>query len=267
LRSLPAPGQILVESDAGIWIVRDDGSKRRLGAYDDASWSPHGLYVIAARDRALTALTMDGEIRWTFPTPNTARDPRWAGSSTDTRIAYRSGHDLRVIAGDGSPGSDRLLARNVASIAPAWRPHGFVVAYRRAEGGVRAVNADTGRQVPVTTDDLRRLSSSPNSPRIARSLSPDGLRVATLEHAGARDTLLATARGERTSALFSARGRLTGPTWSPDSHWILIGWPAADQWLFVNPDHPKDVQPFERISAQFDSRHFPRVSGWIAPSG
>src|SRR4051812_15270107 len=43
LTSLPGPGRLLVESGQGAWIVSEDGSKRRLGRYRDATWSPHGL--------------------------------------------------------------------------------------------------------------------------------------------------------------------------------------------------------------------------------
>ncbi len=266
LRSLPAAGDLLVNSGAGPWIVRDDGSKRLLGSFDEASWSPHGLYVIAAKDRILSALTTDGDVRWTFPTPGVARDPRWAGSSTDTRIAYRSGHDLRVIAGDGNPATDRLIARDVAPVAPAWRPDRFVLAYVTAAGGVRAVDAETGAHVRPTRNDRRRLSPAPSSPRVDRALSPDGQQIANVEHVGASDRLIVTNRGGGGEVLFFAHGRLTGPTWSPDGHWILIGWPAADQWLFVNADHPEQIVPFDRISKQLNSRRFPRVSGWIVPS-
>jgi hypothetical protein len=267
LRALPASGDLLVNSAAGPWIVHADGSKRLLGDFDEASWSPHGLYVIAAKDRTLTALTTAGDVRWTFPAPAEAHDPRWAGSSTDTRIAYRSGHDLRVIAGDGNPGTDRLIAEDVAAAAPAWRPHRFVVAYIRAAGGVRAVDAETGQHVRPTRNDRRRLSPAPSSLRVDRALSPDGMQIANVEHVGASDRLIVTNRGGGGSVLFFARGRLTGPTWSPDGRWILIGWPAADQWLFVDADKPEHVLPFDAISEQFDSKRFPQASGWIVPSG
>ena len=43
LVSLPAPGRLLVNSQQGPWIVAQDGSRRLLGQYDDASWSPGGF--------------------------------------------------------------------------------------------------------------------------------------------------------------------------------------------------------------------------------
>ena len=104
----------------------------------------------------------------------------------------------------------------------------------------------------------------------ARALSPDGDRVARLERVGASDRLLVTERGGGGSVLFSARGRLTGPTWSPDGRWLLVGWPAADQWLFIDAAHPRRVVAFDRISEQFDPggagpAPFPSVSGWVLP--
>jgi hypothetical protein len=283
LRSLPAAGELLVESGQGPWIVREDGSKRLLGEYDQASWSPHGLYVAVADGRELAAVDTVGNVRWTFPARGVVTDPRWAGDAADTRIAYRSGDDLRVIAGDGSPESDRLVARDVAPIAPAWRPigfsklgppaaNGFVLVYIDGAGKLQAVNTDTGVEVPLRRADRRRLPVSATGRAGAddRALSPDGSRVARLEHVGASDRLIVTERGGGGSVLFSAHGRLTGPTWSPDGRWLLLGWPAADQWLFIDADRPRHVVAFDHISEQFDPGDegpaaFPSVSGWILP--
>ena len=70
LRSLPAAGELLVESEQGPWIVREDGSKRLLGDYEEASWSqPRGLYVAATDGRTLLAVEPDGTVRWTITAP------------------------------------------------------------------------------------------------------------------------------------------------------------------------------------------------------
>jgi hypothetical protein len=281
LRSLPAAGELLVESAQGPWIVRGDGSKRLLGDYDEASWSPHGLFVAVAGGRDLAAVETDGDVRWTFPAPGVVSDPRWAGEG-DTRIAYRSGDDLRVIAGDGTPESDRLIARDVAPLPPVWRPIAyaklagatspFVLSYIDGEDHVVTVDAETGERLQTTRADDRRLQgpASADRPSQDRAISPDGSWVARLEHVGASDRLLVTRPGATAEQLFFARSRLTGPTWSPDGRWILVGWPAADQWLFINVDHPSRTEPFGHISEQFDpggegAGRFPSVSGWILP--
>ena len=82
--------------------------------------------------------------------------------------------------------------------------------------------------------------------------------------------MLQRGRGDRRRIVFSARGTLTGPSWSPDGRWLLVGWPAADQWLFISADDRDRVVPFERISEQFDPggsgpSRFPRVAGWVLP--
>ncbi len=276
LRALPAGGELLVESGQGPWIVREDGSRRLLGDYTDAAWSPHGLYVAVADGRELAAVETDGDVRWTFPAPGVVRDPRWGGDAVDTRIAYRSGDDLRVIAGDGNPESDHLVARDVAPVPPVWRPIAyaklagspFVLLYRDAGGGVHAVDAETRASVPVLHSDLRRLPPAPAGSQDL-ALSPSGSRVARIEHVGSSDRLTVIERND-SATIFSARGRLTGPTWSPDGRWLLVGWPAADQWLFIDPDRPRRVVAFDRISEQFDPggegpAPFPSVSGWILP--
>jgi hypothetical protein len=49
LFSLPSSGRLLVVSTGhgGVWLIHDNGLKRRIGSYEDAQWSPHGLFVVA----------------------------------------------------------------------------------------------------------------------------------------------------------------------------------------------------------------------------
>jgi len=286
LRSLPAAGELLVSAPNGVWLVADDGSKRLLGNYDAAAWSPNNVYVVAAAGRQLVALEPNGNLRWSYTAPGQVADPRWTGTAVDTRIAYRSGRDLRVIAGDGSGASDHVVARDVAPIAPAWRPvpdsklspgaalGPYVLTYVDGSGHLRSVNTETGERVPLLPSDHRRLDTEPSATPTAgsedRALAPDGSRIARLDHTGSRDRVIVTRRGGGGEVLFSARGRLVGPTWSPDGRWLLVGWPAADQWLFIDVDHPRDVRPFGHISEQFDpggdgDGAFPRVDDWALP--
>ncbi|MFN2471364.1 MAG: WD40 repeat domain-containing protein [Gaiellaceae bacterium] len=142
LFSLPAAGRVLVESARGPWIVRDDGTKRLLGRYREASWSPFGQFVVASRRNELVALEPDGDIRWSVARPD-VRHPRWGGTRTDTRIAYISRDELHVVGGDSE--GDRVLVRRVADVAPAWKPGGeHVLAYVAPSGAVRVVDSDSG---------------------------------------------------------------------------------------------------------------------------
>ncbi len=154
---LPAAGELLVDSEAGPWIVRDDGSKRLLGDYGRSTFSaPRGLFVAATEGRRLVALDPAGEVRWTVTAPAAVSDPRWAPSGV--RVAYRSGDDLRVVAGDGT--GDHLVASDVAPVAPAWRPTTSLklaigpgapgaeqLTYVDGGGRVHLINADTGETI------------------------------------------------------------------------------------------------------------------------
>jgi len=280
LTELPADGRVLVESARGAWIVQSDGSKRLLGDYDEASWSPHGVYVVVSEGRQLIAVDTAGEVRWTYPAPGIVGDPRWGGGSVDTRIAYRSGDDLRVIAGDGNPASDHLIARDVAPVAPAWRPvgysklaptgtSGFVLTYVDGDREIRTVDADTGARVHTTRADRERVAAPSARQGVGPAISPDGSSIAAIRSARSGDEVSLSRHGRR-EVVFRARGNLTGPTWSPDGRWLLVGWPAADQWLFIDADRPRRVVAFGHVSEQFDPggtgpAPFPRIAGWILP--
>jgi hypothetical protein len=278
LRSLPAAGELLVESEQGPWIVREDGSKRLLGEYGEASWSqPRGLYVAVTDGPELLAVEADGTPRWSITAPGPVHDPRWAPSGV--RVAYRSAGDLWVVNGDGS--DPRRIALGVAPVAPAWRPldpktkltggsGGNVLTYVTAAKRIRTLDVDSGHAVEPIPRDVEILGTPPEGGTGKRATSPDGSRLATLEHVGRRDQLTLSSDEDNRAVLFSARGVLTGPTWSPDGRWLLVGWPAADQWLFIEADHPRHVVAFDAISEQFDpgttdGAPFPRVSGWILP--
>jgi hypothetical protein len=280
LRSLPAAGEILVETGDGVWIVRADGSKRRLGDYEQASWSPRGLFVVAAAGRELVAVDPLGDVRWTVSAPAPVSDPRWSPSGY--RIAYRSGDDLRVVAGDGT--GDHLVARDVAPVAPAWQsvpeakvtgtpggPGVHLLTYLGAGKKVETIDVDTGRRHQAVWEDAELAVTSGSGDRpIARS--PDGRWLARIVNLGARTRLFVERPdGSHSRLVFSGPGHLTGPTWSPDGRWVLVGWRNADQWLFIRPDRPRRIVAIDRISAQFDPGGderggFPRVSGWILPA-
>src|ERR1700754_2378971 len=61
LTEIPGGGRLLVESGAGPWVVQADGSRRLLGAYAEATWSPRGLFVAGAAGSTLSALAADGD--------------------------------------------------------------------------------------------------------------------------------------------------------------------------------------------------------------
>jgi hypothetical protein len=225
LFSLPAPGRLLVTADSGAWVVERDGSKRLLGSYREASWSPFGRFVVASHTNELVALTPAGKVRWSLARPD-IRFPRWGGTRTDTRIAYLSGRNLRVVGGDGK--GDRLLDARAAGSAPSWRPgpeHALI--YTRRDGTVRVVDTDTGEV-------------------LARE--KPGKQLRQYPQAAVRRLL-----GE---------GDFADPVPSPDGRWLAVGWPDADQLIFVRVVGGRQIRAVSNVSSQFRSRSFPTISGW-----
>jgi len=285
---LPTAGRLLVASDAGVWIVEPNGSKRLLPGYREASWSPFGRYVVAAKRNELAALEPDGDVRWTLARRN-VRFPRWAGTESDTRIVYLSGDTLRLVGGDGT--DDRRLRAKVRPVAPAWRPGGrFVVTYVDEAGAVvtedverRAVLRRTpaagrvlqlawstdGRKLVVRRTD--RVDVLTRDGSLFTGFRPDGSRVtASALRAGTHETSHAFARadaaevvhiGEGGGRLFAGAGRFSELAWSPDGRWLLVAWPTADQWVFLRADG-RSIRAISNVSEQFRSRTFPRVEGW-----
>jgi hypothetical protein len=142
LTRLPGGGRLLVESAQGPWLVHADGSHRLLGRYEQATWSPRGLFVAATGGRTLTAVEPDGDVRWSLSRDAALSDPRWSPSGF--RIAYLAGRSLRVVAGDGI--GDELLASRVAPVAGAWWPgSAHLLAYVDARHRLRIANTDTGQ--------------------------------------------------------------------------------------------------------------------------
>ena len=284
LFALPAPGRLLVASDAGAWVVQADGTKRLLAGYRDASWSPFGRFLVATRRNELATLEPDGTLHWTLARPG-VRLARWGGTQADTRIAYVDHTGIRVVAGDGT--GDRLLAP--AETGPlAWRPGArHLLAYVSASE-VRVQDADAGRV-------LWRASRGPNEPVRALEWSDDGRRLLVLAshvlhvydgkgHIVLRDVpngtgrftdaafvpgtqrVVAVRNGSDVFRLDTGRtvfrgSGIAGVTPSPDGAWLLVTWPRADQWVFVGPHGT--LRAVAGVTEQFRSRSgFPRVEGW-----
>jgi len=153
LTKIPGGGRLLAQTGVGPLVVQPDGSRHLLGDYEAASWSPHGLFVAVAKRQTLSALEPDGTPRWSVTAAQRVAVPRWSPSGE--QIAYRSGFDLRVIAGDGT--EDRLLAGSIAAhtppdarispafVPPAWAPGGEdALAYVTGPGRLRILESETG---------------------------------------------------------------------------------------------------------------------------
>jgi hypothetical protein len=290
LFSLRGGGRLLVESDAGPWVVSADGSKRLLGAYREASWSPFARFVVAARGNELAALERDGTVRWKLARPD-VRFPRWGGSATDTRIAYLSGGRLHIVAGDGTGDVDAGGLPTAARVAPAWRPGPrHVLAYATTRGRVYVYDdagsvlwrsapfprprlltwsRDGQRLALVTADKVVVFAGRSGRPLAVRFLrgvtdaafAPGSHDLALVR---AREVLVLDTDGPRArpQRVFAGAGVFDGVAWSPDRRWILVGWREADQWVFVRVAGKRRIEAVSRVSDQFESASFPRIAGW-----
>jgi hypothetical protein len=292
LSSLPSAGRILVSGPGGTWTAAADGSTRHVGPWRQASWSPRGKYVAVASKDRLAAVDPRGNVQWEVVHPNVT-DPSWF-PPTGYRVAYLSAGTLRVIAGDGS--NDRLLAAGVAHVAPAWRPNfSFQLAYVTGRGRLAVRGADSGvllwsvpagatpRELMWSSDGQRLLVLSSHAARVYSAngslrmtialpapasdaaLSPDG-RLLALVLGGDEVVVVPTDSPRAPMRQLLAGTGLREANWSPDGRWLLVAWPAADQWVFLRVAGAPRVAAVSRIAHQFSaggsSTGFPRLEGW-----
>ena len=285
LTALPAPGELLVNSRSGPWFVRFDGSRRRLGPWWEGSWSPHAKYVVVTRGRELAAIDpyAKGAIRWSVGRSATVRGARWSPRAGD-RVAYLMGHQLRVIAGDGT--GDGQLRKAVAPTPPAWRPGtDRELAFSTVDGRIELVDTDSSKprwrtgpsEVPTqltwSEDGQRLLVLADRSLRvlddngrrlwtIGLTIGPSGVAFVRQSHrfvmirysaaTGRSDLVLLQAETNPGEArfLYSAPGDFGSLAISPNGRWLLVGWVNADQWLFLRLMGAK-VTAVSNIAEQF----------------
>jgi len=281
LFALPADGRLLVVSDSGAWAVSRDGSKRRLGDYREASCSPFGRFVVAARENELAALEPDGDVRWKLSRDD-VRSPTWGGTGTDTRIAYLSGSDLRVVAGDGTRDRPHGPAR-----AAAWRPgvpFELAIAFRemivavhhdRDEDALWALEGVRAQRLAWSADGRRLLALTPQGYVVVsaggKRLS-DGAAISAA-FAPRGHALAVVRRTDRGSELrvdgklrFQGTGEFRDVSWSPDGRWLAVTWPDADQIVFVSASGARRIDAAANLTAQFEGTTAPRIAGWCAAS-
>ena len=97
-------------------------------------------------------------------------------------------------------------------------------------------------------------------------------RRSLVSESGERSELPCSGPGGGRTRSSPGLGRFDDVVYSPDGEWLLLAWRSADQWLFLNPAHPRRVVAVADIAAQFDPGTtsppaFPAVAGWCCPAG
>jgi hypothetical protein len=302
LRGFPGGGRLLAVSDSGAWVVNPGGGMRRLGDYSEVDWSPRGLFAVGTRGRRITAMEPDGEPRWSFSRPGLLGNAAWAGGD-GFRVAYleRRGESVSLRVVDGRGEFDHLVARRAARVTPAWRPgRGYVITYATAAGGLRTVDADSGRLLwrgrdgaPIQlawTRDGRRLAALTRDALLVyardgrllrrRDLPPGTRALAVAPQPGGRRAALSFSRrgvsrvvslrldaaAGHVVPMFTGSGTMRELAWSPNGRRLLVGWPEANQWLLLGAGRPR---AFAGMSRQLDpggtGAGFPRLAGWCCP--
>jgi WD40-like Beta Propeller Repeat len=275
--------------------VARDGSRRLLGSYTGATWSPHGLYVAAWSGADLSAVAPDGRVAWRLRTPGPVASAAW--SPDGFRVAYRRAGGLGIVAGDGT--GPRMLAAAVAPAGPAWRPGApHTLAWVDAAGHVVVRDADSGalvwrspgavalprglawsadgRLLLVPTaggllladplaNRVRAVRLPVGDRAVAAAWAPRGRRLAVVARRPASDlSRVIVARGGVEIAdrpVFETTGRLASPTWSPDGRRVLVRWVEADAWLLL----PAAAAGPQAVAISPVARRFggtPTVRGW-----
>ena len=227
------------------------------------------------------ALDLDKGVRWSLPRRGPVW-PRWEGTSFDTRIAYKTRGGLRVVAGDGT--GDHLLDRYAQDVAPAWDPARVHAVAYFSGGAVVLREADSGQIVwrtPITVlpssltwskdgrylavvsahrivvlranGKVRRTVTTLGEGFIGAAFQPGAHRIALSlrQAAGSEVRVVDVDRPGRGQLLFAGPGTFGDIVWSPDGRWLLVGWPTADQWLFLRGSR---VAAVANIEEQFPRR-------------
>ncbi len=248
-------------------------SLARSDRVEDARWAPSGFRISYREAGMLRVVAGDGTGDRVLAERTALVAAAWRpGTAQRHELAYADRRG-RIRLTDADAG--RQLWEPWRCCAPAGRDRILKLAWS-TDGALLAVLTPT----LLIVRDLEGVTAS---------LSVPGVTGATVEprmqfRPGAHEIALASRRVDGSTQLqlvsrspsgaLSAQELATAPAigelaWSPDGTTLLAAWPAADQWLFFDPENPDRIEAATGVARQFDpgvdSPSQPRIAGWCCP--
>jgi dipeptidyl aminopeptidase/acylaminoacyl peptidase len=97
------------------------------------------------------------------------------------------------------------------------------------------------------------------------ALSPDGRTLALVVNRAQVIAVRLDSTNHPVRQMLAGSG-VQNVSWSPDGRWVVVSWPAANQWVFVRVRGAPRVTAVSRIAQQFSPsgspRSFPQLEGW-----
>lgn len=232
--ALPAGEGVAAVVDGRLWLTTSRGLTIAGLAASSATLSPSALYAAVGVGPSLVAMAPDGRRPWTQRTPGPVVAISWAPYPILVAYVARApgGFDLRMIEGNGE--GDRLLARGVAPVAPAWRPDTKAVAFVSAGGSPMIWDANTLAARPVA---MPRACAGALAPARTLAFSPAG-------GAGARLAVL-TRRGQVVATGSNPSGPTACRALPRASDVTGLAWVSATD--LVTAERPADAGLLRRL--------------------
>lgn len=226
------------DGQVDVYLMRRDGSERRNlsqhAAWDTGpTWSPDGQNVAFASARAqgwrLVVASREGRSQHILPCPfpGGCSNPQW--SPDGKRIAFvtsqsQAGSEvtayrLAVIRPNGTDARQLATLERGGDGTFSWSPDGGQLVYAGSDRQLHLIQADTGRDHPLTQGDF---------PKESPCWSPDGTLIAF-----SQDGTIGTVNPKNGDVRLYREVLGLAPQWAPDSQSLVIMRPGAGIGLSV----------------------------------